>query len=244
GRAVLRAAKARELRADIEILSQTFARVTDCKDSIIRSLARDLAEAEAQHRQALCSHLHNVDRLLQLQRCRLRYLREDYDTELLALQKDFETERRAIVEQHRQECCYLQGVMVAVEQNFVENNYEATLNFQSAWDDIKNKQLEEKQLSRLHLGSKVDSLWKQFQQLLHNYTEATEDRKIAFEVLKQKDEKSSKEIEMQRKKLQRLQLSHVQVWLQTPCQEQLGANTPAQTSPRPFPAGCRAPSPS
>ncbi|XP_025898608.1 dynein regulatory complex subunit 2 [Nothoprocta perdicaria] len=204
-RAVLRAAKARELRADLEILSQTFARVADCKDSVIQSLARELAEAEAQHGRALCSHLRNVDRLLQLQRCRLRYLREDYDAELLALQRDFELERRAIVEQHKQECSYLQGVMLAVEQNFVENNYEATLNFQSAWDDIKNKQLEEKQLSRLHLGSKVDSLWKQFQQVLHSYTEATEDRKIAFEVLKQKDEKSSKEIEMQTRKLQRLQ---------------------------------------
>ncbi|NWX94485.1 DRC2 protein, partial [Nothoprocta ornata] len=94
-RAVLRAAKARELRADLEILSQTFARVADCKDSVIQSLARELAEAEAQHGRALCSHLHNVDRLLELQRCRLRYLREDYDAELLALQRDFELERCA-----------------------------------------------------------------------------------------------------------------------------------------------------
>ncbi|KAM8794071.1 dynein regulatory complex subunit 2 [Eudromia elegans] len=227
-RAVLRAAKARGLRADLDALSQSFARVADCKDSAIKAsgaptaapgprrgrpvtplspqaLATELAEAEAQHGRALSSHLHNVDRLLQLQRGRLRCLRQDYDAELQAMQRDFEAERRAIVEQHKQECCYLQGVMLAVEQNFVENNYEATLNFQSAWDDIKNKQLEEKQLSRLQLGSKVDSLWKRFQQVLHGYTEATEDRKIAFEVLKQKDEKSAREIEMQTRKLQRLQ---------------------------------------
>ncbi|XP_068777416.1 dynein regulatory complex subunit 2 [Struthio camelus] len=203
--AVLRVTKAKELRTDVEILSQTFARVMDCKDSVIKSLARDLFEAEAQHAQALSSHLHNIDRLLQLQRCRLRYLEEDYNTELEALKEEFETERRAILEQHKQECCYLQDVMLAVEQNFVENNYEATLNFQSAWDDIKNKQLEEKQYSRLHLSNKVEALWKQFQQVLHSYTEATEDRKIAFEVLKQKDKKSSKEIEMQTKKLQKLQ---------------------------------------
>ncbi|XP_064354632.1 dynein regulatory complex subunit 2 isoform X2 [Dromaius novaehollandiae] len=204
-RAVLREAKAEELRADIEILSQTFARVTDCKDSVIRSLARDLLEAEAQHGRALCSHLHNIDRLLQLQRCRLRYLQDDYNAELAALREEFETERRAILEQHEQERCYLQGVMLAAEQSFVENDCEATLNFQSAWDDVKSKQLEEKQYSRLQLGSKVDSLWKQFQQVLHSYAEATEDQKIAFEVLKQKDEKSSREIEMQAKKLHKLQ---------------------------------------
>ncbi|CAM5124110.1 unnamed protein product [Natator depressus] len=86
-RTVLREVKARELRKDIEILSQTFERVVDCKDSVIRSLARDLSEAEAQYTHALCSHLHNIDQLLQLQRCRLGYLDEDYNTELEALKK-------------------------------------------------------------------------------------------------------------------------------------------------------------
>lgn len=56
-------------------------------------LAKDLSEAEAQHAHALRSHLHNIDQLLQVQRCRLRYLEEDYNTELEALKKEFETER-------------------------------------------------------------------------------------------------------------------------------------------------------
>ncbi|NWQ97861.1 DRC2 protein, partial [Burhinus bistriatus] len=92
-RAVLREAKAKELRQDIEILSQTFARVMDCKDSVIQSLATDLEEAEEQHAQALRSHLHNVDRLLQLQRCRLTCLEEGYDAQLEALKTEFEAER-------------------------------------------------------------------------------------------------------------------------------------------------------
>ncbi|NXV94883.1 DRC2 protein, partial [Calonectris borealis] len=89
-RAVLRETKDKELRQDIEILSQTFARVMDCKDS---SLATDLEEAEEQHAQALRSHLHNVDRLLQLQRCRLTCLEEGYDAQLEALKTEFEAER-------------------------------------------------------------------------------------------------------------------------------------------------------
>ncbi|NXF87805.1 DRC2 protein, partial [Eubucco bourcierii] len=92
-RAVLREAKAKELRQDVEILSQTFARVMDGKDSIIESLGTDLEEAEKQHAQALRSHLHNVDRLLQLQRCRLHCLQEGYEAQLEALKEEFEAER-------------------------------------------------------------------------------------------------------------------------------------------------------
>ncbi|NXW11872.1 DRC2 protein, partial [Fregetta grallaria] len=89
-RAVRRETKDKELRQDIEILSQTFARVMDCKDS---SLATDLEEAEEQHARALRSHLHNIDRLLQLQRCRLTCLEEGFGAQLEALKKEFEAER-------------------------------------------------------------------------------------------------------------------------------------------------------
>ncbi|NXT92363.1 DRC2 protein, partial [Anhinga rufa] len=94
-RAVLRETKDRELRQDMEILSQTFARVMDCKDSVIEasSLVTDVEEAEEQHARALCSHLHNIDRLLQLQRCRLRCLEEGYSAQLEALKTEFEAER-------------------------------------------------------------------------------------------------------------------------------------------------------
>ncbi|XP_039370754.1 dynein regulatory complex subunit 2 [Mauremys reevesii] len=204
-RTVLREVKARELRKDIEILSQTFERVVDCKDSVIQSLASDLSEAEAQYTHALCSHLHNIDQLLQLQRCRLRYLDEDYNTELEALKKEFETERRMIIEHQDKESRYLRDVLLALEQNFSESEYEAKLDFQSTRDDVKNKNLEEKHYLRVQLEGTVEELWKRFQQALKNYTEATEDRKIAFEALKLKDEKSSKEIEMQMKKLQKIQ---------------------------------------
>ncbi|XP_053159270.1 dynein regulatory complex subunit 2 [Hemicordylus capensis] len=204
-RTVLREVKARELRKDIEILSQTFERVVDCKDSVIKSLAKDLAEAEEQYAHALRSHLHNIDKLLQLQHCRLGYLEEDYHTELEALQKEFETERKIIIRHHEEENCYLQDVLLAMEQNFSDNEYEARLDFQSTRDDVKNKNLEEKHYLRMQLEGKVEELWKRFQQALRNYTEATEDRKIAFEGLKLRDEKSTKEIEMQMKKLQKMQ---------------------------------------
>ncbi|XP_004692852.1 PREDICTED: coiled-coil domain-containing protein 65 [Condylura cristata] len=204
-RTVLREAKTRELHKDIEILSQTFERVVDCKDNVVKSLAKDLSEAEEQCAHALRSHLHNVDQLLALQRRRLSLLEESYNTELEALTKEFETERKTIIDQHEKEIRYLQDVFMAMEQNYIDSEYESKLEFQSMWDDLKNKNLEEKHFLRLQLENIVEDLWRRFQEALKNYTDATEDRKVAFEALKVKDEKSSKEIEAQMKKIQKLQ---------------------------------------
>ena len=57
-------AKSQELKKDIEILSQTFERVIDRKEAIIKSLVKDIEEAEEQYQMALRSHLQNVDRLI------------------------------------------------------------------------------------------------------------------------------------------------------------------------------------
>ncbi|GAB5573730.1 dynein regulatory complex subunit 2 [Prionailurus iriomotensis] len=203
-RTVLREVKTRELHKDIEILSQTFERVVDCKDSVIKrylghlpfsdqeSLATDLSEAEEQYAHALRSHLHSIDQLLALQRSRLNLLEESYNMELEALTKEFETERKTIMDQHEKEIHYLQDVFMAMEQNYIDSEYESKLEFQSMWDDLKNK-------------NTVEDLWRRFQDALKNYTDATEDQKIAFETLKVKDERSSKEIEAQMKKIQKLQ---------------------------------------
>ncbi|XP_008568899.1 PREDICTED: coiled-coil domain-containing protein 65 [Galeopterus variegatus] len=204
-RTVLREVKTRELHKDIEILSQTFGRVVDCKDNVIKSLAKDLSEAEEQYAHALRSHLHNVDQLLALQRHRLNLLEESYNMELEALTKEFETERKTIIDQHEKEIHYLQDVFMAMEQNYTDSEYESKLEFQSMWDDLKNKNLEEKHFLRLQLENTVEDLWRRFQDALRNYTEATEDRKVSFETLKVKDEKSSKEIGTQIKKIQKLQ---------------------------------------
>ncbi|KAM6330588.1 dynein regulatory complex subunit 2 isoform 2-T2 [Alca torda] len=183
-RAVLRDTKDKELRQDMEILSQTFERVMDCKDSVIESLATDLEEAEEQHAQALRSHLHNVDRLLQLQRCRLTCLEEGYDAQLEALKTEFEAERKTILEQHKQESCYLQDVALAAEQNYTENDHETTLNFQSAWDDIKNKDLvsatkgqiaahlRESEEQNRHMRERKEKLLRQLQELRSEMNQA------------------------------------------------------------------------
>ncbi|NXU01065.1 DRC2 protein, partial [Buphagus erythrorhynchus] len=91
-----RKTKDQELRQDIEILSQTFSRVMDCKDGVIETLVSDLKEAEEQQNRALRSHLHLMDQLLHLQRCRLGYLEEGFNAQVNALKAEFEAERCGI----------------------------------------------------------------------------------------------------------------------------------------------------
>ena len=48
-RNIMRESKANELKKDIEIPSQMFERVVDRKESVIKSLVKDLLESEEQY---------------------------------------------------------------------------------------------------------------------------------------------------------------------------------------------------
>lgn len=56
----------------------------------------------------------------------------------------------------------------------------------------------------MNLELKVTDLWGQFNLAMKNYEEITEDRKRTFDELKEKDEKSAKEIDLQMRRIQSL----------------------------------------
>jgi dynein regulatory complex subunit 2 len=64
--------------------------------------------------------------------------------------------------------------------------------------------MEDKQGLRMQLEAVVEDLWQQFSAALRNYQESTEERKKAYEELQSKDENSSREIEVQMRKLHRI----------------------------------------
>lgn len=204
-RAIMREAKATELCKDIEILSQTFERIVDRKDAIIKSLSQDLEEAEEQYQLALRAHLQNIDNLVDNQGARISSLHREYSEELEELKKEYSCERDRIISSHQFECNDLQDIMFAMEQEFNEMKTEALHDFQSQKDEIKNKNLEEKHALRMQLEGAVEELWRQFQDALKQYNSTTEDRKKHFEELKAKDMKSAQEIELQMRKLQKIQ---------------------------------------
>lgn len=204
-RVIMREAKSGELKKDIEVLRHTFERIIDRKDAISKSLNKDLEEAEEQYQAAFKSHIQNIKQLLTFQGERLLSLDTEYDEELEALKNEFENERNGMVKDHQNQINEITDIIFAMEQKFDEAETESRQEFHSLHEEIKNKNLEEKHCLRIHLEGKVEDLWKHFQLALKSYKESTEERKNAFEALKAKDETSAKEIDMQMRKLQRIQ---------------------------------------
>ncbi|CAL8098390.1 unnamed protein product [Calicophoron daubneyi] len=203
-RTIMREAKSKELQKDVDILSQTFERIVDRKDSIIKTLIKDLNEAEEQHMMSLRAHLDNVDRLIELQNERLRKLKSDYEEELKKLTAEFGQEENFVIEQHQRQLDDLKDIFVALDSTYTEKENHAKQEHHGLKDELKNKILEDKHALRIALEARVNQLWSEFKTALHHYTKTTDEKIMFFENLKAKDEKSAAEIEMQMRKLQRI----------------------------------------
>ena len=85
--------RTRDLKRDIGIMSETFQKKVDCKDALIRSLAKDIEEAEEQYRVALRRHLVKLDEMVGFQQKRIQNLQAEYREELDMLRAEFDRER-------------------------------------------------------------------------------------------------------------------------------------------------------
>merc|ERR550525_1853556 len=119
---IMRSAKTKQLKKQVEIISQNHERDVDRKDAILQMLDRDLDEAEEQHQVAVRSHLLNVDRLLEVQQSRLLALEDDCNRDIQTLQKEFDLERGHIQEKHALEKRELTIIVDQVERD--EQNRE------------------------------------------------------------------------------------------------------------------------
>lgn len=204
-RDILRNSKSEELKKDIQILSQTFGRMVDKKNALVEALVYDLEQAEKQHRHAARQHDDNLEQVCDLHRLRLVVLQDEYTKDIDILSEEFGKEKTGIVESHEDEVKRLQDVIFAMEQSFSERAQDTRQEFHSNTDEIKNRENEEKTKLRMDLEASMDGLYKKFQKALQQYSADTHDRRIDFEALKAKDEASSREIDSQMKKIQRIQ---------------------------------------
>ncbi|XP_022530601.2 dynein regulatory complex subunit 2 [Astyanax mexicanus] len=196
-RTVLRQTRSVELRNDISVLSQTFERVLDCKESVIRSLVSDLSEAEQQSALACRAHLQCLDRLLELQKEQVAALALQWNKSLEELRSEFDTEREQIVMQNQQENACLKNVTFALDQQYAETNNEAAQEYYSTRDEIKNQHNEEKHAIQLQLGGTIKELLRQYQQEQQSYKEALKVQKSL--------QTSTKEMDQQMRHLQETQ---------------------------------------
>ena len=204
-RKLMRLAKVESLRKDLEIMSQNHEREVDMKDAIIQMLDRDLDEAEEQYQTALRSHLQNVDALIDLYNSKVRQLESEFEAEIRQMQDDFQTERTEIVTKHAAARGELIEIIELVEAQFKESEAEAMQDFDSYCEELKNKNLEDRNVLKLMLEAQIEQLENHFANAAETYDQTTRQRTQQFRNLTAKDRNSAHTIETQLKRLQRLQ---------------------------------------
>merc|ERR1719387_3099214 len=113
----MRSAKTKQLKKQVEIISQNHERDVDRKDAILQMLDRDLDEAEEQHQVAVRSHLVNTDKLFEIQEARLASLEDEFREDVDALEEEFRIERQQLMEKHTLEKRELTIIVQQVEQD-------------------------------------------------------------------------------------------------------------------------------
>ena len=138
-RSIMRDAKAKELSRDIEIMSQTFERIIDRKDSVIKALVKDLQEAEEQYSMAMRSNFQNVDNLIDIHTEELNVAKKKFQDMLEVIKIEFDKEREFIIERHAQEMNELMTIIYGMEKTFLDQETEANIDFLSLRDEIMNR---------------------------------------------------------------------------------------------------------
>ena len=138
-RSIMRDAKAKELLKDIEIMSQTFERIIDRKDSVIKALVKDLRESEEQYAMAMRSHFENIDHFIELHKEQMDSANAKSDELIAEVRKEFDKEREYIMSRHDYEMNELISIIYGMEKTFLDQENEANVEYMSLRDEIKNK---------------------------------------------------------------------------------------------------------
>ena len=123
----------------------------------------------------------------------------------IMLADEFGNERAEIDSSHARHKKEMLDIMATMEAEFNEQEGEARQEFESAREEIKNKNSEEYNVLRFTLEGLIEELERHFDSAHANYMATTEQRTQDFKHLTIKDQQSAKTIEMQMRKLQRLQ---------------------------------------
>ncbi|WIA15123.1 hypothetical protein OEZ85_001813 [Tetradesmus obliquus] len=204
-RKIMRLAKVDELRKQVEILSQNHEREIDRKDALVQLLDRDLEEAEEQHQAALRSHLMVLDSLLDLQAERLAGMEAQFNSELKELQDEFAAERAELVCSHARQKKDLQEMAEAMKVEFTDADADARQEFESAREEVRNRNSEEYNVLKIQLEGIIEELERHFEQAHKAYLEGTEHRTASFRSLTKSDAAAAHLIEQRMKKLIKLQ---------------------------------------
>jgi hypothetical protein len=208
---IMRSAKTKQLKKQVEIVSQNHERDVDRKDAILQMLDRDLDEAEEQHQVAVRSHLLNVDRLLEIQNSRLLALEDDFKRDVETLTEEFRQEREQVEERHALEKRELQLISDQVEREEKNREQADLTDHQSQLEVIRNRSIEEDHQMKSNLEEKIEERRTQCKEKLSTYQNLTEANTAEYKQYLQTDAKLSKQVERRLRQVESMQ-SKIQQW--------------------------------
>lgn len=156
---VMRAAKSKELKKEIEILSQTFGRIIDRKDTVIKASTKDIEEAEEQYNMALRSFLEAIEKMIGLIFVNLSHrsyisvfsvwteihtstidkLLHQYEQDVEQIKYEFREERARIIRDHQISITELQDIIYNMEKYFLDTENAAREDFEANMEEERNK---------------------------------------------------------------------------------------------------------
>merc|ERR1719253_984547 len=208
---IMRSAKTKQLKKQVEIISQNHERDVDRKDAILQMLDRDLDEAEEQHQVAVRAHLRNVDQLLDIQQARLEALGEEFKDEVKILEQEFQAERDTLLDRHTLEKRELQIIVQQVEEEEKQREQHDITEHQSQYELIRNRNIEEDHQMRSNLEEKIDAMREKCGAALTNYRTSTESSTQDYHSYLGRDAELSKEVEQRLRQVERSHQS-IQHW--------------------------------
>jgi hypothetical protein len=210
---IMRSAKTKDLKKQVEIISQNHERDVDRKDAILQMLDRDLDEAEEQHQVAVRSHLLNVDRLLDIQSSRLLALQDEFKRDVETLKEEFRIEREQIQEKHALEKRELTLIVEQVERDEKNREQADLTDHQSQFEMIRNRNIEEDHQMKQILEEKIEDTRLSCKEKLTNYMQQTETQTKEYKDMLQNDAKLSNQVERKLRQVERMQ-SSIGTWKQ------------------------------
>jgi len=202
---IMRSAKTKQLKKQVEIISQNHERDVDRKDAILQMLDRDLDEAEEQHQVAVRSHLLNVDRLLEIQQSRLLALHDDFNRDVATLQEEFRIEREHIQEKHALEKRELALIVEQVEREEKNRELADITDHQSQFELIRNKNIEEDHQMRSNLEEMIEETRARCKDKLQQYQTSTESNTAEYKDYLKTDAVLSDQVERRLRQVERMQ---------------------------------------
>merc|ERR1719262_1916540 len=208
---IMRSAKTKQLKKQVEVIAQNHERDVDRKDAILQMLDRDLDEAEEQHQVAVRCHLLNLDRLYDIQQSRLQALEEDFTNDVATLEEEFKVERDLLMERHALERRELAVIVQQVEQEEKNREQMDVTEHQSQYELIRNKNIEEDHQMRSNLEEKIEQMKEKCNAQLTSYRTSTEANTADYRSYLQRDAMLSKHVERKLRQVERMQ-SSIQHW--------------------------------